>query len=172
MHTFKDNKDRLWNVHLDIAAAKRIVGVTGEDILTLIDEDQEPKQSLLYRLQHQPILLCDMIFAICQPQADAQGITQDDFGGAMRGDAIDHATHAMLEEVADFTPNPRDRARAKAVLTANDTANRKLRDRLAEIVDKETSEQAISDLVDDQMLHLFGEPSTDSPVSSESTPDP
>ena len=37
---------------------------------------------------------------------------------AMAGDAIDGAAKAFLEELADFTASPRDRARARKVIDA------------------------------------------------------
>jgi hypothetical protein len=37
---------------------------------------------------------------------------------AMAGDAIDGAAKAFLEELADLTPSPRDRARARKVMEA------------------------------------------------------
>jgi hypothetical protein len=70
---------------------------------------------LVERLVTDPVLLCDCVFAICQPEAEARGITDEDFGRAMAGDAIEHACTALLEELVDFFPEPKRRVLAKAI---------------------------------------------------------
>ena len=57
-----------------------------------------------------------MLYVVCKTEADANGVTDEQFGEAMAGDAIDQATKALLEEIVDFSPSPRDRARARRVL--------------------------------------------------------
>jgi hypothetical protein len=72
--------------------------------------------ALIEKLIRDPVLLCDVIYAVCKPQADEQNISDEDFGRAMAGDAIEHATTALLEELVGFSPNPRDRANLGRVL--------------------------------------------------------
>jgi len=74
------------------------------------------------------VLLCDVVYAVCKPEADAQGVRDEEFGKAMAGDAIEHATKALLEELVGFSPSPRDRANLQRVLEATWTAMDRARD--------------------------------------------
>jgi len=47
----------------------------------------------------------DVLYAICKPDADKQGVTDEEFGEAMAGDAIEQATEALLDEIVDFFPS-------------------------------------------------------------------
>ena len=70
---------------------------------------------LLERLISDPVLLCDVIYSVCKPEADAKSVSDEDFGRAMAGDAIDAATTAVLEELVDFFPQGRRKVLAKAL---------------------------------------------------------
>ena len=68
---------------------------------------------LLEQLSTDPILLCDVVYVLCKPEADQQNVTDEQFGQAMAGDAIEHATTALLEELVDFFPLARRRVLQK-----------------------------------------------------------
>jgi hypothetical protein len=70
---------------------------------------------LIDRLIADPILLCDVIWGLCKPQADEAGLDDEAFGRAMAGDAIDAATTALLEELVDFFPLRRRQVLTKAL---------------------------------------------------------
>ncbi len=105
MRTFKDTKGRLWEISIDALVIKRL--------RTSIDFDLAAPDvtATLRRLIGDVILTCDVVYAIVKPQADAAGISQDDFWGAMAGDPIDTALQAVMDEVTDFTPNRAARER-------------------------------------------------------------
>lgn len=122
MQTFKDNAGRSWTVSIDVDAVRRVRG--GLNInLTSTDFSK-----VLEQLLSDPVLLCDVLFVICKPEADRNGVSDVDFGRAMAGDAIETATRALLDELANFTPNPRDRARVKKVIQALYQLTEKTRD--------------------------------------------
>lgn len=110
MKLFKDNTGREWTVAVNVAAIKRVRSLLDVNLLEVIEG------KLLERLVRDPILLVDVIYALCKPDADAAGITDEQFGTAMAGDAIDAATKAILEELVDFSPSQRDRTRATKVM--------------------------------------------------------
>jgi hypothetical protein len=70
---------------------------------------------LLEKLIGDPVLLCDVIYSVCKPEADTKSISDVDFGQAMGGNAIDGATTALLEELVDFFPQGRRRVLSKAL---------------------------------------------------------
>ncbi len=110
MKSFNDNLGRDWPVVVNVAAVKRVRGLVGVNLLEIVDG------SLIDKLITDPVLLCDVIYAICKPEADKREISDEQFGEAMAGDAIDHATKALLDELVNFSPSPRTRANLRKVL--------------------------------------------------------
>jgi hypothetical protein len=106
MKCFKDNQNRNWTIVVNVAAVKRVRSLLEINLLDVVklDEKNRPNVDLLEQLASDPVLLCDVIYCICKPDADAQNISDEDFGAAMGGDAIEHATTALLEELVDFFP--------------------------------------------------------------------
>jgi len=109
MKTFKDNAGRTWTVTVDVSAVKRVRSLLDVNLLEVLDG------RLIERLAGDPVLLCDVLYALVKPEADAKGITDEDFGRAMAGDAVEHATTALLEELVDFFPQGKRRLLQKAL---------------------------------------------------------
>jgi hypothetical protein len=122
MKVFKDNARREWTVEINVAALKRVKSLTEVDLLGVLDG------TLIERLIRDPVLLCDAVYAVCKPQADERSVSDEDFGRAMAGDAIEHATEALLDELVSFCPSPRDRANLGRVLKATREVMDKARD--------------------------------------------
>jgi hypothetical protein len=61
---------------------------------------------LITRLSTDPLLLGDVLFAICKPQADQQQITDEAFGEGLAGNSIDDATGALLEALTITSRSP------------------------------------------------------------------
>ena len=98
MKTFTDTAGRTWTIALTIDAAKRVKGLLDVNLLEL--EAGDPP--LLTKLGTDVILLCDVIFALVKPQADQQGVTDEQFGAALGGEAILAAQTALYEELVHF----------------------------------------------------------------------
>jgi len=127
MRTFNDNAGRTWTVTVNVDAIKRVRSLLGVDLLGILDG------KLIENLAADPVLLCDVLYALVKPEADARGVPDEDFGRAMAGDAVDHATTALLEELVDFFPLAKRRLLRKALeklraweAMALDVAGRKL----------------------------------------------
>jgi hypothetical protein len=127
LKTFKDNAGRTWTLAVNIAAMKRVKTLLNVNLMDAVEND------LIQKLATDPVLLCDVIYAICKPEADKQNITDEQFGQAMAGDAIEHATVALLEELVDFFPEAKRRVLRKVVekfkqteKQANETAEKYL----------------------------------------------
>ena len=167
MQSFKDNQGRQWSVEINVTAIKRVRGLTGEDLMQVIEG------TLIEKLIRDPVLLCDVVYAICKPEADARTVSVEEFGKAMAGDAIEAATTAVLEELVGFCPSPRDRANLGRVLQAT----RKVMDRARDLVEKKLDSGALDQLADRLLSEGLGEAtagssSTSAPESSASTPAP
>jgi hypothetical protein len=169
MKTFTDNAARTWTIQVNVDAMKRVKSLLSVDLMEAVDG------KLLPRMLDEPILLCDIIYALCKPQADAASITDEDFGRAMAGDAIDLATQALLEELVDFFPQ-----RRRALLTKVLEKLRKLdsltlatvADRLDKIDLEAVMTSAAAQVDKDLSALLAGKPSGPAPGSSASTPAP
>jgi hypothetical protein len=109
MKTFSDNTGRTWSLTINVDAIKRVRGLLDVDLMQAIDG------KLLERLVTDPVLLCDVVYALCKPEADAKSVTDEQFGQAMAGDAIDAATTALLEELVGFFPQAKRQVLRKAL---------------------------------------------------------
>lgn len=101
MRTFQDSAGRTWTVAVNVDAVKRVRDLLKEDLLDI--------ERTLPRLLLDPILLCDVVYCVCKPQADAEKISDVDFARAMAGGTIAQAKAALLEELVDFFPEPSQR---------------------------------------------------------------
>ncbi len=166
MKTFKDNKDREWTVEVNVSTVKRVRDVAQIDLLGVLDG------SLLETLTRDPITLCNCIYAVCKPQADKAGISDEEFGASMAGDAIDDATAALLDEIVSFSPNPRDRAALGKVIATTRNAMEKARDVVQSRLESGALDEAVQKAIDkaERELEAPGLSSGDARASSASTP--
>lgn len=160
MHTFTDIQGRTWTVTINVDAIRRVRGLLEVNLLEVVEG------KLIERLVGDPMLLCDLVYALCKPEADARSVSAEDFGRAMAGDAIDGATTALLEELVDFFPKARRRLLAKALgkLKALETM-------AVEAVEKRLD----SPELEERMRAALEEPSGlsgNAPASSAATPAP
>ena len=119
MKSFTDNLGRTWTLVVNVAAIKRVRALCGVDLNAIveIDKDNNPTAELLERLSTDPVLLVDVLYAVCKTECDQKGVSDEDFGAAMAGDAIEQATAALLDEVVDFFPTAK-RAALQKILAA------------------------------------------------------
>ncbi|MGE4157704.1 MAG: hypothetical protein AB7F75_01250 [Planctomycetota bacterium] len=114
MRPFTDSRQRKWEIAINVATIKRVRALTGKDLLAIADGD------LLQTLVGDPVLLADILWVLVQPQAQAQGVSDEDFGSALAGDAIEAATAAFLEELVDFFPQSRRQLLQRALKALRD----------------------------------------------------
>jgi hypothetical protein len=122
---FKDSHGRSWLVPITVGTISDVRRALDVDLVDLGGE-------IFQRLQADPILLCNVLFCVCREQAEAAGISDEDFGRSMGGDAIDDATDALLEALINFFPRQRRdalraawlRVRTLDAMAANQITNR------------------------------------------------
>jgi hypothetical protein len=108
VRNFIDSSGRVWVVDVSVATIKRVRTLTGVNLLEVIQGE------LIEQLSSDPILLADCLYAVCQPQAVREGVSDETFGQALAGDVIDRATTALLEGLIEFFPEPKRRLLEKA----------------------------------------------------------
>ena len=117
MRQFTDTKERVWEVELNVRQMKRVRDALGIDLVNVIQagRDGTVATDTLDRVANDPILLVDILWVLCEGQAKAAGVTDDDFGSSLAGDSISDATRAFLDELVDFFPGARRLFLKKAV---------------------------------------------------------
>lgn len=117
MRTFRDTKGRTWRVELNVRQVKRVRDALGVDLANAIraGRDGTVEADALERVANDPVLLADVLWTLCEGEAKASGVTDDDFGSALAGDSISDATRAFLDELVDFFPGARRLFLRKAV---------------------------------------------------------
>ena len=101
MPTFSDNKGRPWIVDINVLAVKRVRRML--DGLDLTDVNSG-SPTLLTRLAIDYVLVCDVLYVLCKPQADALNppLTDEQFGEAMGGEALGKGHAALMGALVDF----------------------------------------------------------------------
>lgn len=118
MQSFIDNSGRRWLLEITVSAVKRVRALCdGLDILNVIsfDDKGNPETTVLEKIANDPVLLVDVLYAVCKPEADAQGVSDEDFGKAMVGDIIEDATNKLLDAIVDFFPEAKRKLCQKAL---------------------------------------------------------
>lgn len=159
MKTFRDNAGREWLVKVHVAGIARVRDTLGVDLYGLVDDGLKGLGGLL----GDPVGLVDVIYVLCRKEAEQRGVTDEDFGEAMAGDAIEAATAAFLEALTDFFPNPRVRAGLTRLLEASRTLRGRLIDHM---------EATLAGLDLEAEARRLIASSGGSPAPSGSTPDP
>ena len=164
MRQFTDTKDRVWEVELNVRQMKRVRDILGIDLVNVIQagKDGAVATGTLDRVANDPILLVDILWVLCEGQAKAAGVTDDDFGSSLAGDSIADATRAFLDELVDFFPGARRLFLKKAV----DLARKYETENLGLL------EKALSSPEFEERLKTSLQPPAASRESAESTPAP
>ena len=100
MKTFKDSAGHEWQVQINTNAIKRVRDTAGVNLVDIMGGDLYGKMLL------DPVLVVDIAYGVCKPEADARKLTREDFNACLCGDAIADARTAILEDLVDFFPNP------------------------------------------------------------------
>lgn len=164
MKTFTDNAGRTWTISVHVTAIKRVRGLLGLNLLELVDDGFQG----LGKLLADPIGLVDVLYVLCKDEADKLGVSDEDFGRAMYGDAIEAARNAFLEEYADFFQDPRVRAGLRKLIAKSRDVTGKLLDHLDRELDRVDVDAEASKLIDRLKNAPGSSGSTPGPSPSES----
>ncbi len=163
--TFCDTAGREHVLSVNTWTLKRIREETGLDIMDLGAGGQAADQ-LVAKLIGDPITLVEVIWTAIRPEAEAAGIEKAAFFASMSGDAIDQATSAFLEGLADFFPSPRDRARAHRILQGVE----RMIERAQDVMDQKVEGGELERILEAEMAAICGGTSINSPAPSAPTP--
>jgi len=100
MTKITDKKGREWAVEIDVVTVGRVRKALDINLLELV----VPGSDLPQRLSD-PVTLVDVLYVLCQEQAEKHGVGDVDFGRSLSPDAIENAGVALLEGVVNFSPS-------------------------------------------------------------------
>jgi hypothetical protein len=169
--TFKDNQGRVWSVQINVTTLRRVLDLLKVNLLKLTEGGVEGLGEFLSNI----ILLVDTLYCLCKDEADARGVTDEEFGRSMWGDAIQGGMDAFLEEYADFFPDAKKREILKQWLAKGRRVEAILSERglkeMEKLGDVEVADRVMAEVAAGR-LPLSNGKSGSTPASSASTPAP
>ena len=101
MASFRDSAGREWVVTINPWLMKQVRDRTGVHLGKLLDDQFAGYAALMGDV----VQLVDVLFVLCAEQAAREGVTDEQFGRALAGDAVEAAAAAFEEAFADFCPS-------------------------------------------------------------------
>lgn len=111
MTTFKDSEGREWSLRFSVATIKSTFEKTGVDLASLAGDQLKPLGELL----ESPLKFADVLWCICEKQAEKQGISSDEFFDSLSGESIVECVEPFVEAISDFSRAPQKQALMKLV---------------------------------------------------------
>ncbi|MDY3555303.1 hypothetical protein R5W24_004444 [Gemmata sp. JC717] len=98
---FRDKVGREWALAIDVIAMEAVHQRTGVKIWDLLKNELAE----LRALQSNPVTLVRVLYVLCEGQATQLGVSPEQFGRALDGDALVAGHDALIEAYADFSPS-------------------------------------------------------------------
>lgn len=99
MHSFKDKAGREWKVEANFGSYARVKAATGVKLYDIATED---RQSLVQLTD--AFTLGSVIWSMIEPQAEARGLTPEQFYESVDGQVLNDAYAALIDEMIFFCP--------------------------------------------------------------------
>jgi len=160
MMNFTDATGDGWTLTITVGAAKRVRDLLKVDLL----QPLAGEPPLLTRLSTDLILLCDVLYVICQPQADERSLTDVQFAERLGGEALEQAHEAFLGGLVDFFRQLR-----RTDLVAAIERQREVVRRAVGLTEQTVAGAEFSAIIERELQKIPGSLSGDSPDSSAST---
>lgn len=162
MRQFRDSKDQIWIIAVDVSAMKSVRSLLKIELHTLMDDGFEGLNKLL----SDPVALGDVLYVLCSKQAAAAGVSDEDFGRRLAGDTLAEASLALTEALIDFFPDPAIRLRMRTAVSKGKKISELMAKRNRDVLDKIDPEK----IVEEALAKTSKDSSGSSPESSELTP--
>lgn len=118
---FTDTSGRTWNIHITVPLVSQVHRETGVLLTGLFANNLE----LLGQISTDLEKLVQVLWVVCERQAELRGVGPEQFAESLGGDAIGDAQEALVRATADFFTSPEQRAAANAMLDKiNETASK------------------------------------------------
>lgn len=169
MRIFKDNKGKTWTVEVNVLTIKKIRAHCNVNLLDVLDLNQGA-DSLLAKLADDPVLLADILYAICVPEQDQNADTEAAFMTAIAGDVVDQATWALMEEIADFFPKAKG-AVLRKVLEIAKVQELKTAATLDEVLKSQELQEKVTEAMNNSLSSSTNSPASSASIQTDSPSD-
>lgn len=105
MRTFKDNAGREWRLAIGLATARNLKEATDGRIDVIEQSKGTTVHNLFGALAADIGLLGQVLWILCEAQAEEFGISELQFAEAFDMDALARGQDALIEAIIDFFPN-------------------------------------------------------------------
>jgi len=107
MKAFEDARGRTWVLAVNVVTCRRVKARLDIHLPGLAED----RAKGLVELLGDALRLVDVLYVLCQDQAEKAGVTDEQFGEAMAGDALAAAADAFVEAWTDFFHGPQQELR-------------------------------------------------------------
>lgn len=157
MKAFNDSTGARWEISITALSVRRVRVALNVDLLTILGGE------LSQKIQHDPVLLVDVLWAICQTDAEQRKISVEQFVDRFFGDALSDATAALLDAVIEFFPKAKREPMARLMVKARTAEHLAV-----EELDKQIDALDVSDIVRREISRRLAEqPPVEQPISAE-----
>jgi hypothetical protein len=164
--TFTDTTGRAWAVEITTSTVLRVRTLASVDLMEAIEGSLVPK------LVNDPMLLVNVLYCVLKPQADAAGVTDEQFGEALGRGKIWEARDCLARALIFFSP-PEKRAAIRKVWSRTTDLTESAMSAVVKRLDDPKLDREVVAIV--MAGHLpdtpHGKPSGNLPELSASTPD-
>ncbi len=94
---FTDERNRTWRLELNYSLAKRLRDVTGLDFVNYQDG------KALLAIHDSDEKLVQVLWLLCEPQAQAASVSEEEFGAGLGGDALEQGIEALEQALLNFS---------------------------------------------------------------------
>ena len=133
MKIWKDAEGHAYETRITVAEVRDVKTALGINLMDIATGD------LLQKISEDVVLLCDILYIVNRSQAKEYNVDDVQFGRNLYGDALEEATHAFMEELINFFPNPRTRALLTKAMTMGQERMDRALDMAEQELDKELS---------------------------------
>ncbi len=167
MQVFKDNEGRAWVIQIHVAAIKKCRALLDVDLPNLMEDGFTKLAATVADV----VKLIDILYVLCQDQANERKVTDEDFGRAMWGDVMESASNAFIKELIDFFPGALRREGLLKVMEASKDVQDKISIHNQTILNQIDTEAVAKQVIAEASAKMLIAASGNAPASSASTPD-
>lgn len=165
MSSFLDKNSRKWIIEVNVGTARRVKTECNIDLLNSIEfkEDGTVDMGVLEEIGKDIYNFVGLLWSLCHPQAEKDGIGEEAFAEAFNADVVENAFDALLKEIINFFP-PAKRQMLALIYERTRVARKREEQKALELMDS----KEFKDGLDEQLNNLF----TNTQESSASIPAP
>jgi hypothetical protein len=143
---WQDATGRTWSSAINVNTIKRVRDLVGVDLVDCFDG------TLFNKLAEDPVLLVGTLHAICKPQAEGRGVSEEAFVELLVGDCITEAVNALVMGLVDFFPKER-----RGVLARLWATNQKARTAAAQMADRKMDSPLMEKILQEKISEMDAE---------------